>query len=293
MSEYTSEQYKYLLLRHLQRHFSFETEKERYYTLSFYDKLMDGVELTESTYSSFVGLLDLYMKYCADNNIDELSGFSDEDAEKNYDSLRDAFGKVNIDFSYYHDGNGKVNLYFTKPNGDVMTYTCSWGGPNAFLINALSGREYSYAQQSQQYYQLKNIDALSLNEIDCRKAGANCYWSYNADTATMTISGSGTYCGVTAEEQIGAGVYSTLIIGGNIDRLNSSEAKNNASLTTVVLLHAIDFPLVIDDISYGTQSSILQTKRTWDVYTDNEAFRSATFPTKLTINWHSLNEWQG
>lgn len=293
MSEYTSEQYKYLLLRHLQRHFSFEVESYRYYTLAFYQKLLEDIELTQYTYENFLKLLSLYMKYCADNDIYELGAFEDDDAEKNYDSLKDAFQKVGIDFSYLHDGNGNVHLYFTKPNGVILDYLCEYGGTNEFCVNAKCGQEYSYAQQSLPYYQLKNIDALLLEDINCRKAGTDCYWSYNKDTATMTISGMGTYVGATTDEQIGSGTYTTLIIGGNVERLKSSEAKNNASLTTVVLLHAADFPLVIDDFSYGTQSSISQKARTWDVYTDNEVFRNTTFPTKLTINWHSLSEWQG
>lgn len=295
MNEYTSEQYKYLLLRHLQRHFSFPSESERYYTLSFYRALLEDIELTELAYKNFLKLLNLYMKYCADNDITQLDDFSSMDAEKHYDSLKDAFQKVGIIFTYTHDGNGNVHLYFTKPSGITMDYYCCGNTlgtvKNYFYINALSGQEYSYAQQSLSYYQLKNIDALPLDDIDCRKAGADCYWSYNKDTATMTITGSGSYLGVAPEEQIGSGPYSTLIISSNIERLNSSEAKNNASLTTVVLLHAVDFPLVIDDFSYGTQYS--QEARTWDVYTDNEVFRNTTFPTKLTINWHTLNEWQG
>lgn len=295
MNEYTSEQYKYLLLRHLQRHFSFKLESERYYTLTFYKELLRDIELTQDTYENFLKLLDLYMLYCADNNITNLDEFDDEDAEKNYDSLKDAFQKVGILFTYTHDGNGRVHLYFEKPNGTVMDYYCygGLGNFNWFQINAMSGQEYSYAQQCKYYYQLKNIDVLSLKDVDCRKAGSNCYWSYNSDTTTMTINGAGTYCGVATEEQIGSGIYNTLIIGSNIERLNSSEAKNNADLNTVVLLHASDFPLVIDDFSYGTQSSSSQPARTWDVYTDNEVFKNYTWPTKLTINWHSLSEWEG
>lgn len=295
MSEYTSEQYKYLLLRHLQRHFSFELESERCYTLTFYKELLKDIELTQYTYENFLRLLDLYMIYCADNNITSLNSFEDEDAEKNYDSLKDAFEKVGIVFTYTHDGNGRVHLYFEKQNGTIMDYYCCGGISelNCFQVNAMSKQEYSYAKQCNDYYQLKNIDALSLDDVDCRKAGPNCYWSYNTDTETMTISGTGTYCGVATEEQIGSGIYTTLIIGSNIERLNSSEAKNNANLTTIVLLHASDFALVIDDFSYGTQSSSSQKARTWDVYADNEIFKNYAWSTKLTINWHSLSEWEG
>jgi hypothetical protein len=237
------------------------------------------------------------MQYCADNNITELDDFGSFYADEiYYDSLYDAFQKIGITFTYTHDGWGNLHLYFTKPDGTMMDYYCygdSGINNNYFNVNAMSGQEYSYAQQCNDYYQLKNIDVLSLEDIDCRKAGSNCYWSYNSDTATMTINGTGTYCGVSTQEQIGSGIYTTLIVGSNIERLNSSEAKDNADLTTVVLLHAADFPLVIDDFSYGTQSSSSQKARTWDVYTDNEVFKNYTWPTKLTINWHSLNEWEG
>ena len=292
MSEYTSEQYKYLLLKHLQRSFSFDDEYNRYYTYSFYFQLLDGITITKDDYNEFLQVLNNDLKYCAQRNYYEIGDVSSTDVEVNQQPLIDAFARIGIKFEPVENSSSGYDLTFTKPDGSVMIYVVN-DGEHEFNINAISGQEYSYAQQSLQYYQFKNIDVLSLDELDFRKAGSNCYWAYNKDTTTMTISGNGTYLGVSVEEQIGSGAYTTLIIGGNIERLKSSEAKNNASLTTVVLLHAADFPLVIDDFSYGTQPSFQQTKRTWDVYTDNEVFRNYAWPTKLTINWHSLNEWQG
>jgi hypothetical protein len=65
MSEYTSEQYKYLLLKHLQRSFSFDDEYNRYYTYTFYFQLLDGITITKDDYNEFLQVLNNDLKYCA------------------------------------------------------------------------------------------------------------------------------------------------------------------------------------------------------------------------------------
>ena len=61
---YTSEQYKYLLMKRLQRHFSMKSAKERAYTQSFiwriYDQSGNG---TEAEYNEFESLMDEQIEY--------------------------------------------------------------------------------------------------------------------------------------------------------------------------------------------------------------------------------------
>ena len=291
MPEYSSEQYKYLLIKHLQRSFSFPDEFNRCYTYTFFSSLLDGIELTEDKYSGFIQVLNKYMNYCFKNNIDTVGDMGDTDVDLNKQPLIDAFKEIGVIFEPVKNSSiSGYDLVFTKPDGTVMTYSVG-DGVHEFDINAVFGQEYSYAQKSLYYYQFKNIEVLNLDDIDCKKAGVDCYWSYDSTYETMTITGNGSYCGVSQEQQIGSGEYKTLIIGSNVACLDSPEASRAPSLATVVLLHAHDFPLNIKNFSY--KSSFTATARTWDVYTDNEVFINYTWPEKLTINLHPLDEWQG
>ena len=50
-------------------------------------------------------------------------------------------------------------------------------------------------------------------------AGPGTYWSYNAGTKTVTVSGEGAYAGAAKDEQLGSGLYHTVILGANVSRL--------------------------------------------------------------------------
>lgn len=282
--DYTSEQYKYLLFRQLQKYFSLESTKDRYYTRDFYAKLLEGVEVTETSYNEFVTILEDNIDYCAKNNVTEASGVTQAMIDERGIMLIDAFARIGITLVIKKgDYNGTAT--FTKPDGTVMTYYVT-DGQNDFYINAVCGQEYGYAKKASPYYQMRGLEVKSLDEEDYQMCGPDCYWSYDADTATMTITGTGTYRGVTKEAQMGSGSYTTLIFGAAVSELNYNEAYYSSAVTTIVLLQPADFPLLITAFGGSTQ-------RTWTVYTDNEVFRNHAWGDKLTINWHTLDEWEG
>lgn len=64
---YTSNQYKYLLLKRLQRHFSMGNAYDRAYTQSFFWELFDdSVTVTEEAYQNFCRLMDDELALCAE-----------------------------------------------------------------------------------------------------------------------------------------------------------------------------------------------------------------------------------
>lgn len=281
---YTSEQYKYLLLRHLQRSFSMPNESDRYYTRDFFQKLLDGVEVTETAYNEFCGILDSNLRYCAENGVVKEQNITQAMIDERGILLVEAFEKIGITLVIKKaDYSGSAT--FTKPDGTVMVYKVT-DGTNNFFINAASGQEYGYARRSSPYYQMQGMEVKELSDENYQMCGPNCYWSFNAESATMTITGSGTYKGVTKETQIGSGTYTTLIFGAEVSELDYNEAYNSSSLTNVVLLQPADFPLAITN--FGGSNT-----RTWNVYTDNKAFRNYAWGENLTINWHTLDEWEG
>ena len=281
---YTSEQCKYRLMRLLQRNFSLEIERDRYYTRHFFFKLLDGVEVSEDAYLNFCNVMEDDMDYSARHGFNKADDVTDAALSEKRGTLVNAFAEIGIDLvinKYFSSGE----LIFTKPDGTVMTYTIT-DGKNNFYINAVSGQEINYARQSTADYQLMDMEIKELNDFNWQMASKDVYWEYDAETQTMTITGTGPYRGVTKEEQLGSGVYTTLIIGAEIPELSYNEAYNSSGLTTLVLLQPADFPLVISliDGSYA---------RVWDVYTDNQAVWEHTWNESMTVNLHTLDEWEG
>lgn len=284
---YTSEQYKYLLLRALQRSFSMPVEKDRYYTRDFFQKLLEGVEVTETSYNEFVSILDDNLQYCAENGVIQEQNITQAMIDERGVLLVDAFEKIGITLVINkQDYSGSAT--FTKPDGTVLVYNVT-DGQNNFYINAVCGQEYGYARKASPHYRMQDMEVKELSDENYQMCGPDCYWSYDADTATMTITGTGTYKGVTKETQLGSGTYTTLIFGAEVSKLSYNEAYNSSAVTKVVLLQPANFPLIVSN--FGNYNNT--TKRTWDVYTDNVAFRATTFGTGMVINWHTLDEWEG
>lgn len=288
--QYTSEQYKYLLIKRLQRHFSMENPRDRAYTQTFFwDLFDDTVTVTEESYNNFCRLMDDNLAFCAEKGWYkcEKINTSDEAAKEQGVLLINAFAEIGIAMKI---SSGSAS--FTKPNGKVMKYTVDPTGRNYFYINARAGTEYRYAKASAPAYNMQGMDVPQ--ELGNPKiAGPGTYWSYNADTKTMTISGDGAYAGATNETQLGSGAYTTVILGVNVSRLLAKCMVNSEK--TLVLLHPADGKITIDPKFNAKSGSCGDTYLSLDVYTDCEVARSVLSGEAFTkyITLHSLSEWEG
>ena len=162
---YTSDEYKYMLLRLLQRYIHMSKEKDRYYTISFFGKLFDdSVIITESAYKNFVGRMESEINYCAENNIYACENIPSAAIQEHKLFLIEAFAEIGIGLDIVtEDDMGTAT--FTKPNGEVMVYTVS-SGTNYFYINNKSGTTYDYAEKSSIYYRMEDKEPLNISEID-------------------------------------------------------------------------------------------------------------------------------
>ena len=283
---YTSNQYKYLLIKRLQRHFSMENAQDRAYTQTFFWELFDDtVTVTEEAYNNFCRLMDDEIALCAEKGWYSCNSIPQKDIEEQGLLLTKAFAAIGIDCKITVSGNGYAK--FTKPNGESMTYTTSMS-TNYFFINARAGTEYQYAKVSAPAYNMQGMDVPQ--ELGNPKiAGPGTYWSYNADTKTMTISGDGAYAGATDETQLGSGTYNTVILGANISRL-LTKSLNEGSVNTIVFFAPADAPVVLDDKILNYTGS---TKKKLTVYTDNKALREYVWMPRVSVTLHSLSEWGG
>lgn len=296
---YSSEQYKYLLIQRLRRHMSMNNDADRIYTQNFFGHLFDdSVTVTEEAYDRFMDLMDQEIQFCADNGIYDCSEITDTMIEEHGLLLVEAFAAIGIDLviaEAYNSGGSQIggNATFTKPTGEVMVYEVRGGlyanEKNQFQICAIARTEYQYAKASAKYYNFTDRVPPELKDYNPFRSGIDTFWSYNADTATMTITGDGTYTSAPTDPQIGGGPYTSLIVGANVSCIDTG-AFSAPSVQSIVLLHAADAPLQIKESLFGSNKDV----STVAVYCDNQAMRSYENTSSYRVMiLYSLDEWNG
>lgn len=291
MAEYTSEQYKFLLIKRLQRHFSMDNAEDRIYTQNFFCALFDeSVTLTKETYNNFCRLMDDNLAFCAEKGWYKCEdiNLNDESAKKQNILLINAFAEIGIALKIDSSTNSAI---FTKSNGKVMKYSAGTTGKNYFYINARAGTEYRYAKASAPAYNMQGMDVPDgLDSF--KRAGNGTYWRYNAETKTVTISGEGSL-DIVPEEQILGGKYTTVICGAGVSQLlNHCMSVDGVVL---VLLRPSDADMEIKPNFNAGGGSCGNTKYKTVVYTDCAAAIAAlsTEEQAKHVTMHSLSEWNG
>lgn len=296
---YTSEQYKYLLIQRLRRHMAMNNDADRMYTQSFFGHLFDeSVTVTEEAYNHFMDLMDKEIQFCAEKNIYLDNDITDAMIEQHGLLLTEAFATVGITLTIaeaYNSSNQQIggDATFVKPNGEVMVYEVRGGfyasDKNRFRICSHARTEYEYAKASAKYYNFRDKAPLELKDYNPFRAGQNTFWSYDADTLTMTITGNGSYVIAPADPQVGGGPYSNIILGANVAQIEAN-AFREACIHSIILLHAADAPLKITGDLFGTNKHIT----TVDVYCDNLSMRAYENTSDYRIiMWHTLDDWGG
>ena len=291
MAEYTSEQYKFLLMKRLQRHFSMMNAADRIYTQNFFCALFDeSVTVTEEAYNNFCRLMDDNLAFCAEKGwykCEEIN-FNDEGAKEQSILLVNAFAEIGIALEIKSSTN---TASFTKPNGKVMNYSADMTGKNYFYINARAGTEYRYAKASAPAYNMQGMD-VPENLDGFKRAGDGTYWRYNEETKTVTISGEGNL-GRVPEEQILGGKYTTVICGAGVSRLLKNSIHVDGAV--LVLLRPRDADMEIEPHFNASGGTCGGTDYKTVVYTDCAAAIAAlsTEEQSKYVTLHSLSEWEG
>lgn len=288
---YTSEQYKYLLMKRLQRHFSMMNAADRIYTQNFFCALFDeSVIVTEEAYNNFCRLMDDNIAFCAEKGWYECEdiNFNDEGAKEQSILLVNAFAEIGIALEINSSTN---TASFTKPNGKVMKYSGDMTGKNYFYINARAGTEYRYAKASAPAYNMQGMD-VPENLDGFKRAGDGTYWRYNEETKTVTISGEGTL-GRVPEKQILGGEYTTVICGAGVSRLLKNSIQVDGAV--LVLLRPRDADMEIEPHFNAGGGTCGGTDYKTVVYTDCAAAIAAlsTEEQSKYVTLHSLSEWEG
>lgn len=283
---YNSDQYKYLLMKRLQKHFTMKYAEDRVYTRNFFGKLFDDdIIVTEESYNDFMLAMDDELNYCFNNNIYECEDISEEDITVNQQPLINAFAALGIDLVLEHGDPGYCT--FTKPDGTVMVYTVG-SSTNYFYVNAQSGIEYSYAKAMMPYYEFEDCKGLELTEELSHSTGNNTWWTYDDINNMMRINGEGTFICIPDLTDFNNEQYSTIIVGTGVNEIYNS-ALSNSCVKQLILLHNADA-----DLTTITGDVTIQDSWTMDIYCDHPALQNATnLPGGVFITWHPLNDWDG
>lgn len=294
---YTSGQYKWMLYQRLRQAFSMRSSVDRAYTQTFFLRLFDdSVTVTEAAYNNFVALMDQELDHMAELGVYACEYIPSDEIESGSLLLINAFAQIGITLTIAEptEQGGSYTATFVKPDGETLVYPLDLFSPrNYFYINARAGTEYRYANLSAPAYDVTR-DVEDAGTMDPRIAGPDTWWSYDAaGEGTMTISGDGAYAGATNEGQLGAGPYTTVIVGAQVARLLDYSLGGDE--TTMVLLTPVDGQITIDFNFATIDGSCGFDPKHLDVYTDCVAAREILSGPDIrgTFTLHQLSDWEG
>lgn len=298
----TSGQYSYLLLRRIQTFVSCSDSAYRAFLYNFFGEIFcdPSVVIDEIAYNRFNELIDYDVEYCAKYNIQTFSAaYYDDNYKENLVILQEAFLSIGINMEVIMNNTDIVypnGVIFTLPSGEQKTLdNIGIYLRDVMFINSQARVTQDYLLKMLPYYQLECEEIYDLAEIGCNAAGYNTRWTFNAETSTLEITGNGTLapswlwttgaCYLGLIEDMTSPI--TIIIGAGVSRL----MKESLCLTnlTIVDLHGELDDIILDDGFY------LRSKNNgeWKFYTDNKKLREYPYPSNITIEWHSLSEWEG
>jgi hypothetical protein len=133
------------------------------------------------------------------------------------------------------------------------------------------------------YYSLEE-ETLDLSKLGTNAAGYNTYWVYNESNQTIEISGNGTLANFALWQELKLPHISTLILGSGVYRLLSYSL--NAENLTIVDFHSSDDNILIEPFCALSKKLI--------IYSDNLSLRNYDWNGyNVTVEWHTLSEWEG
>lgn len=314
---YTSGQYKYILVRLLQRMVSMGNNYDRAYTYDFFYKLLDSsIIVNEESFNGFIHAMDVNAVTLAKRDAYYSSALQHYigSGEPGEQFLVEAFKAIGIKLEFNND-----IATFTKPDGSVMKYTAgssgygvtgsrliTSNGGNCFYLNVHSYQEYEYAKKSSIAFSLKNIDVLDIEELPPNVCGIETYWQYNGDRQEQTITGNGIFSGVTDDSQLGAGKYKTIIFSASVKEIQNGsvwtkgDSYKDGDNTKYYSENCVFLHPVNEDIKISKEFCKSNYKGGWDslttypqiVYTDcKKIIDELTGLDYITLK--PLSEWEG
>lgn len=289
----TSGEYSYLLLRRLQRNFRCEDSGSRMYLYNFFGEIFNdpSVVVTEEAYNAFCEQMDADAALYAEKGLTSLESIhNDASFGESFQMLQNSFASIGINLEKQSDDfSGK--LIFTLPSGEVKEISSSQGLGEAYLC-ARTGAEYTYAQQMMPYYDFENEPVYDLSSMKTNVSGYGTYWEYDGN-GELEISGNGSLASADLFSDLGIrSSVQSVIIGAGVNRLMEKALYFPNTNISFVFLHGAADTVRIDEKVSGTSTSE-EISYYYDIYSDCEDIRRASFQPNISVTFHSLSEWEG
>lgn len=305
-SNLTSGQYAYLLLRQLQRDISCTWKGDRMAALTYFGAVFKDptVVLTYAVYLQFSALMAEGIEYCAAAGLYELDNILNDSTAKDkfMTPIKTTFAAIGCTVNDTDIASGE--LIITTPGGtayQIHGNRFDGLGENEHLCSRL-GCTDEYWDAIKRVYAMENEPLLSIEDIEHRRCGDNATWTISGNV--ISISGTGAVLGGQRNSLVKhfclfnmtnlAEAATTIVLGAGIDTLGAY-SMDLADSMTLVCLRAADDPMTFEDAWMGVLPTV-DTKASamsMVIYTDNLALRSYSFPSKVTVTWHTLSEWEG
>ena len=287
----TSGEYAYLLLRRLQRHFRCTDSGSRMYLYNFFGEIFNNpsVVITEEAYNAFCEQMDEDAALYAQKGLTSLQDiYYDASFGESFQMLQNSFATIGITLEKQSsDWSGK--LIFTLPSGEVKEITNSQGLGEAYLCSR-TGAEYTYAKEIMPYYDFEGEPIRDLSTMKTNVSGYGTYWAYDGN-GELEISGHGSLASAELFNDLGIrSAVQTVIIGAGVNRLMKNSLYFTNNNMNFVFLHGSADAVQIDQNISGTSTSE-EISYYFDIYTDCNAIKQATFQPNISVTFHSLSEW--
>lgn len=288
----TSGEYAYDLLRRLQRNFRCTNSGDRMYLYNFFGEIFNdpSVEITDEAYNSFCSQMDSDAALYAEKGLTKLQDiYNDSSFGASFQMLQNSFATINITLEKQSDDWGG-KLIFTLPNGIVKEITDSQGLGSSFLC-VRTGAEYTYARQMIPYYDFKDEPIFDLSTIKTNISGYGTYWEYDNE-GTLEIKGQGSL--VDSDLFYDLGIRSNIqnvIIGTGVNQLMKNSLYFPNTNMNFIFLHGSADDIQIEQYVSGTSTSGTVSYY-YNIYTDCNAIKQATFQPNISVTFHPLSAWE-
>lgn len=208
--------------------------------------------------------------------------------------LQSAFAEIGI----LSVGSGSSQYTFTMPDNTIMTLYDSELG-----LIFKSCQEYNYTKNVCPYATFQILDMENIENIKT-KNGLQSWWEYDTN-GILTVKGTGATLGAnvlrTDSDYISnIANLNTMIIESTISGMGATSALANNDTRTgstfairnFVFEHSNSDTITLDTLWFPAPKSASDPKPVFNIYTDNDTVKNFSYSSNITVNFHSLSEWE-
>ena len=186
------------------------------------------------------------------------------------------------------------SISYTLPNNETRTFAST----DMPVFQAFITRAHPDTMQAI-FNKLKSEYSSITNPKTC---GVDSFWNYDSSATTVLIDGTGVSYGVLPINSSGANdsIYAdaknatSCVVGPDISYLAGGSCRTPSNtITNWVFMQQANDTIVLESDWFQNPKQASDPKPVFEIYTDNLSIRNYSFSSNITVNFHSLSEWEG